>query len=132
LAIETWGSYARSKLANVLYARELHARKQWPVAAVHPGTVNTPLAKAMSPNFSSINVFDIFQQLYIDLVLRSAENSAAVVLQAAVPEKANGGYINGLGNLVPAEKLPRNAGDDVTAKRLWDITEKIIKAHRAH
>jgi phosphopantetheinyl transferase len=42
------------------------------------------------------------------------------------PAKATGGYLNGLGNVVPDELMPEQATDDVTAKRLWEASESQI------
>lgn len=120
-----WGSYARAKLANVLYARELHKRKGWAVASVHPGTVHTNLAKQMSPSLP-IEALEMAKDLFMKTMLRSADESAAVVLSAADPERAKGGYLNGRGIVVAEDLMPDQSVDDETAARLWDVSETQI------
>eukprot|EP00927_Polykrikos_kofoidii_P036384 TRINITY_DN3071_c0_g1_i1.p1 TRINITY_DN3071_c0_g1~~TRINITY_DN3071_c0_g1_i1.p1 ORF type:complete len:436 (+),score=55.81 TRINITY_DN3071_c0_g1_i1:84-1391(+) len=114
-----WGSYPRSKLANVLFARELARR--WPnlsVTSVHPGMVFTPMADGLGNHKSAL------VSKFMDLTLRSSESSAAIVLSGARKRHyPNGAYLNGMAQAVDDVVLPTTATDDRTAARLWEVSE---------
>lgn len=46
---KTWEAYGQSKMANILFAKELNARGEgaYIAAAVHPGVIKTNLARHM-------------------------------------------------------------------------------------
>ena len=94
------------------------------------GTVLTPLAQAMTPDVDHVvgvgEMIRWLQDAYMEVVLRTPETSAAVVLQAAVHANAKGSFLNGRGVVVPDEKLPSHAADDKAAKRLWDVSEELL------
>eukprot|EP00911_Craspedida_sp_UC1_P001138 UC1_evm3s858 len=177
-----FGAYARAKLSNVLYARELP--RQWPSAyavAVHPGMVYTAMAHAPAQawlpynNEALTHAQDAFMKY---LILRPPSVSGAIVLRAlraardddrntakkafsppsppssphatgsdGVVKKLGGGvrivtyeknggggggpggrFANGMGQLLRDAWLPAQAADDVTAQRLWEVTQAHIEA----
>lgn len=131
-----FGSYARAKLANVMYAREIPRR--YPglrSVAVHPGMVMTPLAKTQAANFylntDLGQLFNAVQDTYMNFVLRPAEVSATVVLlsiQAVLDDNSkNGGFANGLGQVLPDAYLPDPATNDAIAARLWEVTTHHVR-----
>ncbi|GAB1318104.1 Retinol dehydrogenase 12 [Madurella fahalii] len=119
----TWARYGQSKLANILFAKELARRyPQLTVVAVHPGVVNTNL---MSP----------FSQQY--LAARLALHAAGWIL--ATPDQAvrqqlwaatakegieSGEYYHPVGVAGFASAW---AKDEELARRLWEWTEKELE-----
>lgn len=125
----TWGAYPRSKLANVLFAREIGRRHpRIHASSMHPGNVYT----AMSVGVSSYGVafVDAAVDVYTRIVLRSGEQAARVVLNGAqlrdqgVP---SGAFLHGLGRVVLESDLPSTARNDVVAAKLWDLSNKWIE-----
>lgn len=92
------GAYARAKLANILYARQLPVvHDGWRAASVHPGMVYTPMAERIAlPYAWMLGV----QRLFMRFMLRPASAAAAVVLHAAKnledSPAANRQYVNGM------------------------------------
>jgi NAD(P)-dependent dehydrogenase (short-subunit alcohol dehydrogenase family) len=107
-------AYAQSKLAQVLYTREL-ARRQpgWVVTAVHPGGIWTGIWRAAP----------LPVRLVLRLLLASAAKGAAPVVRLAVaPDAARstGKYFNRWKEETPAPQ----GQDDAAAARLWDLAER--------
>ncbi len=122
-AYKSMGAYGDSKLANILFTRELARRLEGTgvvTHAVHPGVVRTGFArdgdvkgllglawKAMGP------------------FLLSAEDGAATSLHVATSEDAGGS--SGDYWAKKARTQPRKpALDDAAARRLWEVSEALI------
>ena len=107
-------AYAQSKLAQILFTRELARRKSGiTVTAVHPGAVATGIWRA-TPKVA---------QFVIGLILASpAKGAAPVVRLAADPEMAgvSGRYFNRFREVAPSPQ----ALDDGDAGRLWELAER--------
>lgn len=116
-------SYNASKLANVLFARELAKRVQNDgvvVSAVHPGLVNTEIFRSL-PVMQSVSGY-IFRPI-MWLFLKSARAGAQTTLYAALSpdvEHMSGAYFSNCSEAKPSEK----ALDDERAARLWTVSEK--------
>ncbi len=119
-----WTAYGQSKLANLLFARELgrrfKAQGQRRIAiAVHPGVIATNLGRHMS------SAMQKGWELAAPLVLKSPQQGAATqVFAAAHPAAAgmNGEYLADC-NL----KLSSRKGKDMDlARRLWERTEEVV------
>jgi len=139
-----FGSYRRSKLANLLFARELARRaheNNWPVhsRAAHPGwsssdiIANTAaLGNASSPlQKTLINAQKRAGTLAFKLLGQSVAEGAEPILYAALsPEAQDGGYYGPLGQGErrgppgPAQ-VPPTAEDPSLATRLWDASERL-------
>jgi NAD(P)-dependent dehydrogenase (short-subunit alcohol dehydrogenase family) len=109
--------YANTKLANVLFTREL-ARRAAPAGvtanAMHPGVVATELLLAGFPPLRLISRF-----------MRTPEQGAATaVYLAADPAAAafTGEYFL---DARPVALSPR-ATDDEAARRLWELSERMV------
>lgn len=113
-------SYSRAKLANVLLAYQL-ARLGWLASSVHPGMVMTPMAKRVSPHL--FQLADRAQDLFMNHILRSPSEAAAVILRAA--STLNGSYHNGMGDPVPAY-LIEGLVNDRLAEKLWEVTAQQV------
>ncbi|MGH7498254.1 MAG: SDR family oxidoreductase [Gemmatimonadales bacterium] len=111
-------AYAQSKLAQILFTRELARRKpRITVTAVHPGAIATGIWRG-TPKIV---------QFVIGLVLASPEKGARPVTRlAADPELhgASGRYFNRLREVAPAPQ----ALSDADAARLWEVAERATGA----
>lgn len=117
-----WRAYGQSKLANLLFAREL-ARRLDPgrtANAVHPGVIATNLTRHM-------NAAARFAWTYLGppLFLKSVPEGAATQCWAAVHPDA--GPLRGryLADCNVARPLPAGE-DDALAAALWAKTEEIV------
>lgn len=117
-------AYGQSKLANLLFAKELQRRftgTKKTAYAVHPGVVATNLARNLGPVLS--RVFTAMGQLF----LKSVDEGAATAVFAAVNPKAlplAGSYLSD-SNV----RKPRADAEDATlAARLWEVSEGIVRA----
>ncbi len=113
-------AYARSKLANVLFTRELARRLAGTgvtANAVHPGLIHSGFGGNNGP------IWD-FMYLFINALARPPEAGAdTVVYLAAAPEVegVTGGYFH---QRRPAAISPA-ARDAAAARRLWQASEQL-------
>ncbi|XP_011196517.2 retinol dehydrogenase 13 isoform X1 [Zeugodacus cucurbitae] len=120
-------AYNQSKLANILFTRELAKRLEGTgvsANALHPGVVDTELFRHMG-FFNSFFANLFFKPLFWPFI-KSAKNGAQTTLYVALdPELANvsGKYFSdcNLKDVAPA------AMDDALAKWLWAVSEKWTK-----
>jgi retinol dehydrogenase-12 len=113
-------AYGQSKLANILFTRELARRlegKNVTVNAVHPGVVRTRFGETGS----ALLRFGValVRPFLIDEI-KGADTSIWLATDPAVEGKTGGYYVKR--KLVPPTKA---AQSDAGAKRLWDISEKL-------
>ncbi|KAJ5373220.1 hypothetical protein N7517_005226 [Penicillium concentricum] len=119
-----WRRYGQSKLANLLYAREL--AKRFPAittVSVHPGVVSTGLVDDLSLK-NKVIVYGIAWWLLI-----KPHEGAFNQTWAATVDKAkirNGGYYEPVGKLED-RKLDETAKDEALAESLWDWTEEALR-----
>lgn len=134
-----WDAYSRSKLANLIFARELHRLSGvhgWGLRsnAAHPGFTRTNLqqsgptlgrpAGAFNFNALATRVPGIFQE---------PSHGALPTLVAATSERAVGGGFygpdgpGGLTGLPTTSRVPRRARDLATAARLWTVSEQLTE-----
>ena len=117
-----WGHYGQSKLANLLFAKELARRfagTRKTAYAVHPGVIKTNLSRHMPP------LANLVFGLVGPLVLKNVAQGAATEVYAAVhPAAATtpGAY---LADCNIARPRP-DAEDPALARRLWEVTESIV------
>jgi NAD(P)-dependent dehydrogenase (short-subunit alcohol dehydrogenase family) len=110
-----FGAYANSKLANVLFTRELARRLE--------GTGVT--ANAMHPGIVATNI-DAGMPLWVRLIFRvfgiPPERGAATAVYLATAPEVEG--VSGRYFVKEKEVRPApSALDDATARRLWDVSE---------
>ena len=133
-----WGAYFQSKLANLLFTRELQRRLAAADAttiavAAHPGGSRTNLGHESSGGVLgalSIGLRPIIERL----VAQSAPMGALPTLRAAVGDDVNGGDYFGpsgfgqmKGHAVPVGQTKRaQSADD--ARRLWDVSVELTHA----
>ena len=126
-----WTAYGQSKLANVLFARELDKRLRAAGSTVkslaaHPGYSATNLQSA-SPPFLDRAVMVVTNRL----LAQSAEMGALPELYAATRPNLDGGLFIGPDGFeeqrgYPKVVSPVRAGrDEATAARLWEVSEEL-------
>jgi NAD(P)-dependent dehydrogenase (short-subunit alcohol dehydrogenase family) len=110
---DTFLTYSRTKLANLLFSYELQRRyPALAVAALHPGMVRTDLGRE----------FPRLQVAAIHALSMSARRGAEPVAQLAVgPDFTRGRYYN---RFTPVPSSPTSY-DEALAGRLWTATEKL-------
>lgn len=117
-------AYNQSKLANVLFTRELARRLQGTgvtVNAVHPGIVDTEIIRHMS--FFNSTFSAIFLKPFVWMFIKSPQQGARTVTYVAVEESlenVTGKYFNNCAE----EDVAQQAQDDATAQWLWAVSEK--------
>ncbi|HUQ60515.1 oxidoreductase [Lentzea sp.] len=124
------GAYSQSKLANILFARELDRRSPDVTSiAAHPGITATELTNNMASAHNSplIRVGGKISHLFS----QSAEMGALPQLYAATSPDARGGQyygpsgFNGLRGYPAVARMTAAARDDLAANRLWELTTKL-------
>jgi WW domain-containing oxidoreductase len=117
-----WRAYGQSKLANLLFARELSRRlpRSGQIAnAVHPGVIATNLTRSI-PAWARAG-----WNALGPLVLKSIPQGAATQCYLATHPQAtaNGEYWKD-SNVAVSSRLGR---DMELAKRLWEVSERIVR-----
>ncbi len=130
-----WGAYGMSKLANLLFVRELARRVTETgggvtVAAAHPGYADTEL-QAKSARMEGKQLGAKAMNLINKIVAQSGEKGALPSLYAATVDGVEQGAYFGPGGLLkmqgwpvqdsPSKKLVNNE----TADRLWVVSEAL-------
>ena len=119
-----WTAYGRSKLANLLFAKQLARRfkgTQRVANAVHPGVIRTNLSRHMNPLAGAAIAISS------PLFLKSVGQGAATGVWAAVHPAAaalSGEYLADCNVARPLSL----ANDEALAERLWTETEKLVAA----
>jgi protochlorophyllide reductase len=130
----SWRAYGQSKLANLLFARELHQRTHSAgidVASIaaHPGVTATELATTMAR--SQRNWFLQIGARITDAFSQSPQTGALPQLYAATSPDAVAGDYYGPDGFRGMRGHPARCGmtaaarDDLAASRLWDLTAKL-------
>lgn len=121
-----WRRYAQSKLANLLYARELARRYPRILSvAIHPGVVATDLVG----NTSVLEKAAVYATNF-GKVLRPAEGAYNQCWAATVVrEKIVGGvYYEPVGKVMES-RLDAVAKDEGLARRLWEWTDEELREY---
>lgn len=116
-------AYSDSKLANILYARELATRLQGTditCYAVHPGAVKTDLLRYVNPWLLKVFIAAICR-----LFFRDCENGAQTTIQCAVQEGIEPFSGRYFANCRVTE-VQSHARDDAVARKLWEVSEALV------
>lgn len=118
-----YGRYQQSKLANVLWARQMaKLHPQITVTSVHPGLVQTQLMDGATGN-------PIYVKLLVKLgyrLLKTVDEGVKNQLWAAVAKDIKSGeYYEPVGLMGQASADGR---DDALAKKTWDWTDKELSS----
>ncbi|TRZ17433.1 hypothetical protein HGM15179_009687, partial [Zosterops borbonicus] len=116
--------YSRSKLANILFARELARRLEGTgvtVNSLHPGIVRTNLGRHVNIPLLAKPLFNLVSWAFFKTPLEGAQTSIYLASSPDV-EGVSGKYF---GDCREEELLPK-AMDDLVARKLWDISEVMV------
>ncbi|WP_316525977.1 oxidoreductase [Kitasatospora brasiliensis] len=129
------GHYNRSKLANAVFALELHRRltaAAHPVRSVlaHPGYAATAL-----PGTGSVHAVRLLFGHLLRPLAQSPERGALSQLHAATAPGVRGGELYGPGGIGELRGAPKRlepaarARDAETGRRLWDLSQELTGVH---
>jgi NAD(P)-dependent dehydrogenase (short-subunit alcohol dehydrogenase family) len=115
-----WKAYGQSKVANLLFAKELARRyPQWTANAVHPGVIKTNLTRSMNP------IAGAALKLVTPIGLKSVEEGAATECFVATHPSLAGVTGEYFADCNVA-RSSRTSRDPELAARLWEESEKIV------
>jgi NAD(P)-dependent dehydrogenase (short-subunit alcohol dehydrogenase family) len=117
-----WKAYGQSKLANILFARELARRLAdagQTAYALHPGVIQTNLARHM--NAVARAVFGAVKPLFLKTIPQGAATQCYLAVHPGL-EAASGQYF---ADCNPAPTTAHGT-DDALAARLWRVSEEIV------
>ena len=120
---EQWDAYGQSKLANILFTRELAKRLEGTgvtVNSLHPGFIMTRI-------FGNLGFFSYwFYWKPLSLVFgKTVQQGAQTTIHLAVSEEVEG--VTGLYFDNCKQKEPSKAAqDDEDAKKLWEISTDLV------
>ncbi len=112
-------AYGQSKMCNILFTRELAKRLEGTgvtANCLHPGVVNTGLARDFTP------VFRLIARLFFTSPANGAQTSIYLASSPEV-EGVSGSYYN----KKRVMEFPTAARDETSARRLWQISEELTK-----
>lgn len=113
-------AYGQSKLANVLFTKELHRRlfdKDVTSYTLHPGAVNTDLQRHNA-------VLDLFSRFTSGIMFKTPEEGAQTNIYCAIQEgleKHSGEYFENCDVATPGKM----AKDASLARKLWEKSEEL-------
>lgn len=117
-----WAAYGQSKLANLLFARELAGRLPQPrqtANALHPGVIATNLGRHM-PTLARAGL-RAMTPLFLKTLAQGAATQCYVATHPALSE--NGEYFSHC-NVARSSRLGQ---DPKLARDLWDVSERIVR-----
>ena len=132
-----WRAYGQSKLANLLFMRELDDRcgdAGVPIISVaaHPGGSDTNLGNESAGDLVT-RALDLVRPLFVKLVTQSAAMGALPTLRAATDPDVDGGDYYGpdgfqefKGHPVKVD-MSKRAKDDDLADQLWDVSVELSR-----
>ncbi|KAJ5239228.1 hypothetical protein N7468_003847 [Penicillium chermesinum] len=117
----TWFRYGQSKVANLIYARELARRHpEITTVSIHPGVVLTDLLGTLRPQHRAFVYAASWWQM-----LQPHEDVGGYYSER---EFGSGGYYEPVGKL-KNKSLDSTATDEALATRLWDWTEAALEGY---
>lgn len=130
-----WGAYGMSKLANLLFVKELSGRigengADVIVAAAHPGYADTEL-QAKGARMKGNHLGAASMNLINKLVAQSGEKGALPVLFAATADAVEQGGYYGPGGWMKMRGWPAKETPELTrvskeaAQQLWEVSERL-------
>jgi len=123
-------AYANSKIANVLFANELARRLEGSGVvslSIHPGVITTDLHRQQEQEYPLLMA--IFYRTILKNVWKTQEEGAQTTITASISPKfknQSGVYLAEC-DVAPAQPL---ASDKEVAKKLWEISEKLVGLHK--
>lgn len=130
-----WGAYGMSKLANLLFVRELASRlmesgEGVTVAAAHPGYADTEL-QAKGARMKGKNLEAVSMTMINRVVAQSGEKGALPSLYAATADGVRQGDYFGPGGVLKLKGWPvpdspsKKLVNPEVARKLWEVSESL-------
>lgn len=122
---DSYKAYFQSKLANVLFTRQLAKRLQGTgvtTNSLHPGAVNTELARHLS--LSKVNILSALVAPVFWVFLKTPRQGAQTSIYCAIDTSLNdvsGQYFADCRQM----KCAKRGYDDGVAKKLWEVSEEL-------
>lgn len=119
-----WANYGQSKLANLLFAKELQRRfagSRKTAYAVHPGVIATNLARSMSWLVRAN--LTLFAPLFLKTIPQGAATEVFAAVHPQAPALA-GQYLADCNAATPSAY----GQDAALARQLWMVSEQIVAA----
>jgi NAD(P)-dependent dehydrogenase (short-subunit alcohol dehydrogenase family) len=123
------GAYSQSKLANILFTKELARKGEGSgvtAYALHPGVIATDLGRHME----DMNYFTKMIWRCSSHLIKTPDSGANTTIYCAIePSLAehNGKYYSDCSEVRPSAQA-ENMED---AKKLWDLSEQMVKLNQA-
>ncbi|XP_071388307.1 retinol dehydrogenase 12-like [Centroberyx affinis] len=120
-----WKCYGQSKLANVLFTRELATRLQGTgvtTYSLHPGVIRTELGRHFWPTMPLWKRV-VFTPLM--LLIKSPKEGAQTTIHCAVEESLQNESGLYYSDCAPKTAAPQGL-DDEAAKKLWDLSASMV------
>lgn len=127
-------AYQQSKLCNYFHAQEIAKRYKGVTAtSVHPGWVQSPLMQHMAPGCAGMMIRFIFRECTGDII--QPKEGAYTHLHCCLADNIeNGAYYSQYGIYEDEAskaggwpmKFPNPNDKPETAKRLWEVSEKLV------
>ena len=118
-----WTAYGQSKIANLLFAKELSRRFAGTTKtanAVHPGVIATNLTRSMNP--IAATAMRIAEPLFLKTIPQGAATQVYVAVHPDAA-KVSGEYWADCNLKTPR----RDANDTALANKLWEASERIAR-----
>ena len=116
-------AYGQSKLANILFTRELARRLNGigvTANSLHPGVIYTEISRNVSSRLQSIFAHYIYRHF-----AKTSFEGAQTTIHVAVSEELDG--VTGLYFADCKEKKPEETAlDDEAAKKLWQVSAELV------
>ncbi|XP_008295185.1 retinol dehydrogenase 13-like [Stegastes partitus] len=122
---QPWKSYSQSKLANVLFTRELANRVQGTgvtTYSLHPGVVQTELGRHLWP---SIPLWKRVVYTPFMFLIKNPTAGAQTTIYCAVEESLQNESGLYYSDCAPKTAAPQGL-DDEAAKKLWDLSASMV------
>lgn len=119
--------YGQSKLANVLFTRELAKRLQntgVTTYSLHPGVVSTEIQRHLTDRYPVLRILNFFFQGFVWIFGKTSQQGAQTTIYCAVDESlkiVSGRYYS---DCKEKQLLP-HALNDEDAIRLWKLSEEL-------
>ena len=124
-----YGAYSVSKLANVVYSRELSRRYSMDNVtsySIHPGAVSTDVLRNLFQQYPSLETLKSFTKPLLMLFMKNSKEGAQTTICCAVKEgleQFSGEYFSDCAVVEPSV----DAKNESFARNLWDLSMQATK-----
>jgi retinol dehydrogenase-12 len=126
---KNFAAYGQSKLANILFTRELAKRLPEGITtySLHPGVVKTDITRNMAIHYGiKYSLVDLILKPVVWLMFKNCEQGAQTTIHLATAEEIeqlNGQYFSDCKQQI----LLQHALSDSDALKLWEHSQKTVE-----